>query len=100
MSWRPIQIDRRIGSGSFALAPGPEWMSDPRLGCIRPNVEDPEIFTSDNLRELNTAKAICHARCPLIAECAAWADRNNERHHVWGGQIRTLKKTQRKSDAA
>lgn len=30
------------------------------------------------------AKAVC-ARCPVRAECAAYAVENDERHGVWGG---------------
>lgn len=31
--------------------------------------------------------ALCH-RCPVLAECGAYADENDERFGIWGGRRR------------
>lgn len=51
--------------------------------CAAPGV-DPELFHSDEPRDVTEAKAICEA-CPGRRECAQWAMSQDVRHGVWGG---------------
>lgn len=46
---------------------------------------DPEIFSDDDL-QVSTAKAYCQ-RCPVSADCLAWALKHQE-YGVWGGTTR------------
>lgn len=45
---------------------------------------DPEIFFPEKGHNGREAKKIC-ARCPVRAECLAWALDRKERVGVWGG---------------
>lgn len=45
--------------------------------------EDPELFFSD-ARDADQAKAVC-GRCPVVAECLAWAVSIKAADGVWGG---------------
>ena len=59
-----------------------------RAACHEPGV-DPELFfpvSESGLAagEAAAAKAIC-ARCPVAAECLAWALRAGEPAGIWGG---------------
>lgn len=45
---------------------------------------DPEAFFPDKGGSTRAAKAVC-ARCPVRAECLAFALENDERFGVWGG---------------
>ncbi|WP_432133501.1 MULTISPECIES: WhiB family transcriptional regulator [unclassified Streptomyces] len=61
-----------------------EWMR--RAACLD---EDPELFfpvgtTGPALRDIAAAKQVC-ARCPVTAECLAYALTSGQRSGVWGG---------------
>jgi len=59
----------------------PDWMLDAE--CTRAK---PELFYPEPAgRSVTEAKAVC-ARCPVQAECLAWAIRTNEPWGIWGGQ--------------
>lgn len=52
--------------------------------------EDPELFfpvgtTGPALDQIDAAKAVCQ-RCPVMAECLAWALKNGEPDGIWGGR--------------
>ncbi len=56
--------------------------------CRTPGI-DPEIFfpvsdTGPALQQVAAAKAVC-ARCPVTADCLAWALRAGEPEGIWGG---------------
>lgn len=56
--------------------------------CREPGI-DPELFfpVSESglaVRQVATAKAVC-ARCPVAADCRAWALRAAEPSGIWGG---------------
>ena len=63
-SWRLLAACRQVDSGMF-FAP------------------DGERAHERDVREAR-AKAVC-ARCPVVAPCAAYAIRHDERYGVWGG---------------
>lgn len=44
---------------------------------------DPELFFSENVRDIAAAKSICHS-CPLVSNCAEWAIRYED-FGVFGG---------------
>ena len=48
-----------------------------------------EWFSDDP--ELRAVAVTCCQRCEVLAECAAAADEQQERHGVWGGSDRTRK---------
>jgi WhiB family redox-sensing transcriptional regulator len=57
-----------------------------RAAC---RTEDPELFfpvgiAGPALDQLIEAKSVCH-RCPVAAECLAWALDTGQRAGVWGG---------------
>jgi WhiB family transcriptional regulator, redox-sensing transcriptional regulator len=61
--------------------------------------EDPELFypsgtTGSALARLAKAKAIC-ARCPVTAQCLAWALNTGEQFGVWGGKSEDERKKMR-----
>ena len=75
----------------FAIAPEP-WM---RHGaCLE---VDPEMFFPGerDRHAADDAKTICHG-CPVVAECLAYALRNNETEGIWGGTSATQRKRLRK----
>jgi WhiB family redox-sensing transcriptional regulator len=45
---------------------------------------DPEAFFPDKGGSTHDAKAVC-ASCDVVAECLAYALRNDERFGIWGG---------------
>lgn len=51
---------------------------------------DRDEWTSDDPRVRAYAAGHC-ARCPVLAECAAFADANHETRNVWAGTDRTPK---------
>lgn len=70
-----------------------------RAACLG---EDPELFfpvgtSGPALLQIAGAKAVC-ARCPVAAECLAWALRSGQEAGVWGGlsegERRALKRNQ------
>lgn len=95
-----IRPDRTLGTIHVEFPPSPEWMSNPDRGCAPGNVEDPGWFTSENKHELHLAAAHCNLRCPVRAQCDAWAEAHNERFHVWGGKLRSSAAVQQKPVAA
>lgn len=67
----------------------------PRLDgarCASPDV-DPEIFFAPRWarRTLAAAAAICRT-CPVRAECDNYAASRHERHGVWAGKDRRLRR--------
>lgn len=62
-------------------------VSDAEVGILPPCRFGDEWF-SDNPDERDVAVAYCQ-RCKVIAQCAAAADEQAERHGVWGGSDRT-----------
>lgn len=55
------------------------WQDDALCAQVDPDAHFPEMGGSTK-----TAKAVC-ARCPVTAECLAYALEHNERFGVWGG---------------
>ena len=59
-----------------------------QAACREPGI-DPELFfpvgeSGPAIRQVAAAKAIC-ARCPVAADCRAWALRTGEPAGIWGG---------------
>ncbi len=56
---------------------------------------DPELFFRDRRDDdaLAAARAVCH-RCPVKAECLAWATKHDV-FGVWGGTTRTQRTRRR-----
>lgn len=65
----------------FAVTTGIDWQA--RGACLdeHPEVMFPEPHDSDGI---DAAVAVC-GRCPVRAECLAWAWETNQRFGVWGG---------------
>ena len=68
--------------------------------CRRPGV-DPELFfpvseSGPAARQVAAAKAIC-ARCPVAADCRAWALRAGEPAGIWGGTTPTERQLLRRA---
>jgi len=57
----------------------PEWMTDGL--CAQ---TDPDAFFPEKGGSTREAKAVCR-RCPVSAECLAYALANDARFGVWGG---------------
>ena len=59
---------------------------------------DPDLFFPDKGGSVRTPKTVC-ARCPVRAECLAFALKNDLRFGVWGGlsegERRLLRRTSR-----
>jgi WhiB family transcriptional regulator, redox-sensing transcriptional regulator len=60
---------------------------------------DPELFfpvgtTGPALAQVREAKAIC-ARCPVVAQCLAWALETGQQYGVWGGKSEDERKAMR-----
>lgn len=47
-----------------------------------------DLWVSDDHGERREAARLCSG-CPVLEQCAAAADENDERHHVWAGVDRT-----------
>ncbi|MGX7681347.1 WhiB family transcriptional regulator [Jatrophihabitans sp. DSM 45814] len=60
-------------------------------GGTTPCQADPEAWFEGHPEQLASAAARC-AGCPIMTDCAAAADENNERIGVWGGQDRAVTK--------
>lgn len=61
--------------------------------------EDPELFypvgaTGPALVQVREAKAVC-ARCPVAAQCLAWALDTGQQFGVWGGKSEDERKAMR-----
>lgn len=61
--------------------------------------EDPELFypvgtTGPALAQVREAKAVC-TRCPVTAQCLAWALETGQRFGVWGGKSEDERKAMR-----
>jgi WhiB family transcriptional regulator, redox-sensing transcriptional regulator len=59
-----------------------------RAACREPGI-DPELFfpvseSGPAVGQIAAARAIC-ARCPVAADCRAWALRTGEPTGIWGG---------------
>lgn len=78
--------------------PWPAWISSPDKGCA-PERGKAALFTSEVASDLRRAVDICLHHCPFLRQCDELATANNERHHVWGGRIRSSN-TPRKDDVA
>ncbi|RJL23633.1 WhiB family transcriptional regulator [Bailinhaonella thermotolerans] len=64
------------------MAVGNEWSK--RAAC---QGADPEIFFPLNVlaaEQVGRAKEIC-ARCPVVRECHAFAQRTGQAEGIWGG---------------
>lgn len=67
------------------MSHGRDWTEDAACRGV-----DPEVFfpiATDGVagdQEVAAAKAVC-ARCPVAADCLAWALRAGEAYGVWGG---------------
>lgn len=68
----------RKGSDFYLPEPEP-WTAD--AVCAQ---TDPEAWFPDKGGSTRAAKAICRS-CPVIAECLAYALRNDERYGIYGG---------------
>lgn len=61
-----------------------------RMGRLTPCQREPEVFTADGhdaASQRAEAARRCHS-CPVLTECAEYADAADERWHVWGGTDR------------
>ncbi len=57
-------------------------------------------WTSDDAAERAWAAAVCLTLgCPVLTECGAAADQQDERFGVWGGRDRTAATTRRRPAA-
>lgn len=71
----------RVDSAPTATKPPePDW-----TGALCRQVGNPDLWFSDDWRELKQAKAICEA-CPLKDACHQYALDTGQRFGVWGGQ--------------
>jgi WhiB family redox-sensing transcriptional regulator len=61
------------------IVASPKWMADAE--CKQ---SDPELFYPDTGHSSRDGRAVC-ARCPVRAECLAYAIEHHERYGVWGG---------------
>jgi WhiB family redox-sensing transcriptional regulator len=61
------------------LGDTPKWQED--SSCSQ---ADPESWFPEKGGSVAYAKRICR-RCPVRAECLAWALTHDERHGIWGG---------------
>lgn len=81
----------------------PDFYFDPRRAC-NPDHGISELWTSSDKADLSKAAKICNRRCPFTDECRAWAVKNGERHHAWGGfvfsKIAERKKAAQQEDVA
>jgi WhiB family transcriptional regulator, redox-sensing transcriptional regulator len=73
-----------VGAATELVRVDVDWWH--RAACRH---EDPELFfpvgtTGPALDQLAEAKTVCH-RCPVAADCLAWALDTGQRHGVWGG---------------
>jgi WhiB family redox-sensing transcriptional regulator len=67
-------------------------------GCLE---ENPELFfpigsTGPALDQTRAAKAVC-ARCPVSAQCLAWALATKQEAGIWGGLTEDERRTLRRS---
>jgi WhiB family transcriptional regulator, redox-sensing transcriptional regulator len=65
--------------------------------------EDPELFypvgtSGPALLQITEAKAVCR-RCPVAAECLAWALTRGEDSGVWGGMSEDERRAVKRRDA-
>jgi WhiB family redox-sensing transcriptional regulator len=68
------------------------WMGDALCAQV-----DPEMFFPERGGSIRSAKAICR-RCPVSAECLAYALEHHEVFGVWGGVTeRERRKLRRKA---
>lgn len=63
--------------------------------------EDPELFfpvamSGPALDQISRAKAVC-ARCPVRAECLAWALSTRQSVGVWGGLTEDERRTRKRT---
>lgn len=74
------RLDARHSDPGWTITEQEPWMTDALCAQV-----DPESFFPDQGASARDAKAIC-ARCPVRAECLAYALERDERFGVWGGQ--------------
>lgn len=67
--------------GSAPITDHESWVKEGRCREIGPL---DEVFFPDAYKRGKEAKSIC-ATCPVVAQCLAFALRNDERHGIWGG---------------
>jgi WhiB family transcriptional regulator, redox-sensing transcriptional regulator len=60
---------------------------------------DPELFFPENGGSVRDAKQVC-SRCPVRAECLAYALDTNQRFGVWGGLSERERRQIRRREAA
>ncbi len=65
------------------LVPAGRWEG---AACHEPSGSLTALFFSDEIPDIDLAKAIC-ATCPLRAPCLAGAQSRREPAGVWGGQL-------------
>ncbi|MGH8906204.1 MAG: WhiB family transcriptional regulator [Egibacteraceae bacterium] len=80
MTTSPLPHDQ----GPVLFGAFPAWRG--QAACLD---EDPELFfpigtTGPALAQAELAKAVCQ-RCPVIAQCLAWALATRQEAGVWGG---------------
>lgn len=64
---------------AVALSTSPDWMAQAVCAQV-----DPKLFYPEQGGSTRQAKAVC-ARCPVQAECLAYALAQGERYGIWGG---------------
>jgi len=96
---------RPAGSPKPSVPTGPKNDWQAKAVC---RDEDPELFfpvgtTGPAVQQIAEAKAVCQ-RCPVIAECLAWALKSGQGYGVWGGmseqERRSLKRNRTRPSRA
>lgn len=78
------KYERKLPMMTTFEYPLEEWQSLAR--CAGRSVKAKDIFFSEEIQEIATAKSIC-ADCPVISPCLEGAIGRNEPCGVWGGQL-------------
>jgi WhiB family redox-sensing transcriptional regulator len=81
----------------FAIAADQPWMDQARCAGSDPDLWHPK---NNDAAQAKQAKRICR-RCPVRAECLAYALEHGEEHGVWGGMsVRERERLRREERAA
>jgi len=73
-----------IAAGLTEATPLPDWQAQAR--CADGTGALVELFFSEQIDDINAAKAFCR-ECPVQAPCLAVAQARREPWGVWGGEL-------------
>lgn len=62
----------------------PAWTQDAACRGTEPDLFFPVGGSGPALEQAQEAKAVCN-RCPVTAQCLAWAQAEGFGHGIWGG---------------